>query len=93
MNKVLNLAILFALSSLFTGCGMKAPIIVKNKNKVSSYETVRIPKLNLVMTAEIGENIYSKSYLFTANTYQIKLNSDVYNNLEKGKFDYNETTA
>lgn len=58
----------------FSGCGGSFPLYIhSNPAKTPKKDYVLSPKLNQVSTAEIGQNMYSKSYLYYANTSDVVL--------------------
>lgn len=74
MNKIISLAVITALSIGFSGCGgLKYPTVYHDNLMIPKSTIVRIPDLNQTSTVEIGENVYSKSYLFHDNTKQVTL--------------------
>lgn len=75
INKLkIELLLLVVLIQGFTGCsGLKYPTVHHDAHKVPKYIALHNPKLNVVSVVEIGENIYSKSFLFYDNTSQVTL--------------------
>ena len=74
MNKIISLAVIAALSMVISGCGgLKYPTVYHDHSIIPKSTIVRIPDLNQTSTVEIGENVYSKSYLFYDNTKQVTL--------------------
>lgn len=78
MNKEINMKNILVTASifLFAGCsstGLMYPYIHHDFSKTETYKDVYSPNLNTVSTVEVGENIYSKSYLFYGNTSKVTL--------------------
>jgi len=76
MNKIISLAILIALGIGFNGCTIKYPTLKERQSP--GYNIIYKPKLNTISKAEIGENIYSKSNLFTSYVYNITLKESAF---------------
>jgi len=76
MKKSFTLGMLLTIVTFLTnGCstGLKYPTVYHDYNKDEKYNTLNEPDFNKVATVEIGENIYSKSYLFFDNTKLVTL--------------------
>lgn len=74
MKKILVASSIF----FFAGCsstGLIYPYVYHDHNKIETYKYINSPELNTVSTVEVGENIYSKSYLFYGNTSKVTLTS------------------
>jgi hypothetical protein len=77
MNKmIIILVVAISVVFLISGCsstGLTYPSVYHDSNKKEQYNTIHTPKLNDISTVEVGENIYSKSYLFYGNTSLVTL--------------------
>ncbi|MEL0646513.1 hypothetical protein V6248_03695 [Pseudoalteromonas agarivorans] len=75
MNNKLSISL--AVSAVFiSGCmstGLTYPTTYHDLNKQEKYKVIHTPSLNEINTVEVGENIYSKSYLFYDNTSLVTL--------------------
>ncbi|WP_320035466.1 hypothetical protein [Halarcobacter sp.] len=71
----MKLTILIAIIvSIFTGCAGSFPLYIhSDSNLKKKYVNINEPNLNIITTTEIGQNMYSKSYLYYDDTYDIKL--------------------
>lgn len=72
---IITLSIISTFSFLINGCstGLKYPTVYHDLSQKEKYNTIYKPELNSISTVEIGENIYSKSYLFYGNTKLVTL--------------------
>lgn len=75
-----HLGLYFVATSLvLTGCasssGMSRVYIDKDISNQSA--VIRTPELHTVNVSEIGENMYSKSYVVTQNTYEVFINETI----------------
>jgi len=73
MKKVMKLVIIIALSLGFSGCVDWQTNLHVNKKMEAKNKILRVPNLNKISTAEIGQNMFTKSYLYYENTYDVKL--------------------
>ena len=89
---VFSLVIASVLGIGFSGCSVKAPLVKYDLDRKPSYETIRNPSLNTISTVEIGTNIYSKSYLFTDNTYQVTLLESAFGKSQYAMINYDVTS-
>lgn len=60
--------IVFAGILVFSGCGITPPSIVYDSNGSRS-ELIQTPSLDQITIVEVGENMYTKSFLYYDNTY------------------------
>ncbi len=71
MKNVLKLVILITVIIGFAGCGWQQGIKV-SKIKAAS-KNVYVPKLNVVSTVEVGQNMFQKAYLYYPAANDVKL--------------------
>ncbi len=73
MIKRIFVFVIFAF--IFIGCGGIQPSVYQQKAEES--KLVYFPDLNRINTIEVGENMFSKSYLVYPNTYEVELLNNV----------------
>jgi len=61
----------------FSGCGSKQFQYVHNKNIKVGYEILHAPKLNTIVTREIGSNMYEKKHQISHDTYDVYINESI----------------
>lgn len=59
---------------ILTGCGGSFPLPIHSDNNLKPRNVyIHNPELNVVSVSEIGQNMYSKSYIYFDNTYDVVL--------------------
>lgn len=79
MKRIMSLAVVTVLCLGLSGCVGKfvTSNIYHDENKKSTLKYVYEPKLNIINTAEVGANMYYKSYLYYDNTYIVKIQNSI----------------
>jgi hypothetical protein len=69
-----KIVFIVTISFVFSGCGgLKYPTTFYDPSMTPKAEIVRNPELGVISRVEVGENLYTKSYLFYSNTKQVTL--------------------
>jgi len=73
VKRIISSAILIALSVGFNGCTIKYPTVKHDDTNQPINKIIHHPLLNVINNVDIGSNLYSKSYLFYDDTFNITL--------------------